>query len=51
MTTEETTRQAAWNKMTKAQRMAWLRSGNVLNTTSSERKTAKAKLVRKAAQS
>jgi hypothetical protein len=48
MTTEETTRQAAWQAMSKKQRIAWLRSGNVLSTTSSERQTAVAKLKKNA---
>jgi len=47
MTTDE--RAATWSKMTKSQRMAWLRSGATLITTSSERTTAVAKLVKKAA--
>ena len=47
MTTNE--RAVIWSKMTKSQRMAWLRSGATLTTTSSERVTAVAKLVKKAA--
>jgi len=47
MTTDE--RAAAWSKMTKSQRIAWLRSGTTLTTTSSERRAAVAKLVKKAA--
>jgi len=47
MTSSE--RAAAWSKMTKPQRMAWLRSGAILITTSSERAAAVAKLVKKAA--
>lgn len=48
MTTDE--RAAAWAKMTKTQRMAFIRSGAKLSTTSSERMTAKAKLIKKAGQ-
>lgn len=46
MTTDE--RAAAWAKMTKSQRMAFIRQGATLNTTSSERMVEKAKLVKKA---
>jgi len=48
MTTNERAA-TTWSKMTKGQRMAWLRSGAALTTTSSERTTAVAKLVKKAA--
>jgi hypothetical protein len=48
MTTEETQRAEAWSKMTKKARIAWLRSGNVLNVSSAERQVEKAKLIRKA---
>jgi hypothetical protein len=48
MTTEETQRAAAWSKMTKSQRMAFIRQGAVLNTTSSERQAAVKQLIKKA---
>lgn len=42
MTTEE--RAEAWKSMTKKQRLAWLKQGATLHTTSSERTAAVAKL-------
>lgn len=46
MSNEE--RAAAWSKMTKSQRMAFIKQGATLNITSAERMTAKAKLIKKA---
>jgi hypothetical protein len=48
MTTEETQRAEAWSKMSKSQRMAFIRQGATLNTTSAQRMVEKAKLVKKA---
>lgn len=47
MTTEE--RQAAWQAMTAKQRKAFIKSGQQLDTTSSQRQTAVAQLKRTAA--
>lgn len=49
MTTEEAQRAEAWSKMTKSQRMAFIRQGATLNTTSAERMAAVAKLKKNAA--
>jgi len=46
MTTDE--RAAAWKKMTKSQRMAFIKQGATLTTTSVERMTAVAKLKKQA---
>lgn len=44
MSNEETIRAEAFAKMSKAQRLAFIRQGATLNTTSSERTAAVAKL-------
>ena len=41
-------RAALWASLNKKQRIAWLRSGATLNTTSAQRQTAVARLKRKA---